>query len=463
MKKTPAIIGAKLIKTASRFKNTGATAAPGYFAETIDPNLLKKLGKINFPKGVIVVTGTNGKTTTTKVLSDLLAQAGISYVNNQAGSNLSRGVISSILAQSNLRGKTKAEVGLFEVDEAYLDVVCMALKPKMVIVTNLFRDQLDRYGELDSLATKFRATFQKLNDITLVLNADDPLVASLGMKLNKSAKVKYFGISDKSAFKPLAHDHTADSTVDPFTGESLQYSARFFGHIGLYQTKSGQFTRPKPDFDVIKIKLVANKLESIDVYTTTKLISVPVKLAGAYNIYNILPAIAVAELYGITSSDLLATFSKVSAAFGRSESMLINNTKVELYLIKNPTGFNQIIQSFVKPSPSSTILIAINDKLADGRDISWLWDSAVEDFADRSGTVVVSGSRAYEMHLRLIYAGYKGKIIIEPEPKKAFDVSIKVAAESNNDLLVLPTYTAMLSLRGYIQSITKQADKEFWQ
>jgi UDP-N-acetylmuramyl tripeptide synthase len=463
MKKTIAITSAKLLKAASKLKKTGATAAPGYLAEKIDPNLLAKLGKLNFPEGVIVVTGTNGKTTTTKIIADLLGTAGVSFINNQAGSNLSRGVISSILASSGISGKTKADVGLFEVDEAYLGQVCSALKPKMVVVTNLFRDQLDRYGELDSLATKFKDTFSKLTCTTLVLNADDPLVASMGMKLKNDLHVEYFGISDVSSFTPLNHDYTADSTVDPFTGESLGYSARFFGHIGIYKTKSGVFKRPKPDFDVTKVKFNAKKLESIDVSTTTEVISVPVKLAGAYNIYNILPTFAVAKLLHIDKALLLETLRQVSAAFGRSESILVDSVNVHLYLIKNPTGFNQIIQSFVLPNPKDTMLIAINDNLADGRDISWLWDSAIEDFASRTAPVVVTGTRALDMQLRLVYAGYKGKIIYEPDLHTAFVVAKKLSADNKTDLLVLPTYTAMLSLRVKIQDSVGGKDKEFWQ
>lgn len=463
MKKTAAITSAKLVKTLSKFRKSGATAAPGYFAERIDPDLLKKLGKLNFPNGVIVVTGTNGKTTTTKVIADLLTNAGISFVNNQAGSNLSRGVISSILTESNLAGKTKAQVGLFEVDEAYLDVVCRALQPKIVVVTNLFRDQLDRYGELDSLATKFRSTFEALSDVKLVLNADDPLVASLGMKLKNNLAVEYFGISDESAFTPLKHDHTADSIVDPFTGESLQYSTRFYGHIGIYATKDGKFKRPIPQIDVKKVIKISNNNVKIDVKTTTELVSLPVKLEGAYNIYNILPAVAVSQFFNFKTSVLESTLANVIAAFGRSETILVNKTKLSLFLIKNPTGFNQIIQSFIVPSPNSPMLIAINDNFADGRDISWLWDSAVEDFVGCKGPIVVSGTRGIEMNLRLIYAGYKGKIIYEPDLENALGLAIRLSKETKSELLVLPTYTAMLSLRVYIQAMRGNSKKEFWQ
>jgi UDP-N-acetylmuramyl tripeptide synthase len=464
IKKTAAITSAKLVKAASKLKKTAATAAPGYLAEKIDPNLLDKLGKLNFPKGVIVVTGTNGKTTTTMVIAEALRSAGISFINNQAGSNMSRGVISSILASSGFSGKTGAEMGLFEVDEAYLDKVCKALKPKMVIVTNLFRDQLDRYGELDSLAEKFRATFNKLNNnSTLVLNADDPLVASLGMKLTSKVKVEYFGISDSSAFTPLAHDSTADSTSDPFSGESLSYSARYFGHIGIYKTKSGGFARPNPQINATKVEISKNKPKKIDVTTTTELINIPVKLAGAYNIYNVLPAIAVANNIGIANSIIVSTLAEISAAFGRSESIVVDKTTIHLYLIKNPTGFNQIIQSFVVPNPNDVMLIAINDNLADGRDISWLWDCAIEDMATRKAPIILSGTRGLEMQLRLVYAGYTGELIYIEDIGKALNTAKNMAFANNVDLLVLPTYTAMLGVRSDIQKLTGDNGKEFWQ
>lgn len=461
MKKTAAILAAKLVRSASRVKKTAATAAPGYLAERIDPNLLKKLGSINFPDGVILVTGTNGKTTTTKVLADVLQNAQISFVNNRAGSNLSRGVISSILTEANLKGFTRARVGLFEVDEAYLPEVAKALTPKMIVVTNLFRDQLDRYGELDSIANKFRKAFRNLHSATLVLNADDPLVASLGMKLRGSLKVLYYGISDKSAFTVLQHDHTADSIVDPFSGELLRYSQKYFGHIGVYTTKSGGFNRPAPQINAIRVKNSSNNSLKVNVKTTTQLYSTSVNLSGSYNVYNILPAFALAQLLNIESSVVEHTLAHLSAAFGRTEAMQIGKTEFSLYLIKNPTGFNQVIQSFILKDNTCPLLLAINDNIADGRDVSWLWDCAIEDFSHRSGPVVVTGSRALDMQLRLIYAGYKGKIVLEPDFAKALKITQKLV--KNQRVIVLPTYTAMLSLRTLINQINNQSSKEFWQ
>ncbi len=461
MKKTAAIIAAKLVKTASQVKHNGATAAPGYVAEQIDPNLLKKLGKINFKNGVVLVTGTNGKTTTTKVLADVLENAGITYVNNHAGSNLSRGVISSILTKADMRGLTQADVGLFEVDEAYVPQVAEALQPKMIVVMNLFRDQLDRYGELDSIANKFRLTFQNLHSTTLVLNADDPLVASLGMKLNNRIKVLYFGISDKNAFTELKHDHTADSILDPFTGESLIYTQKYFGHIGVYADKSGKFSRPKPQIDVITVTNPNSKSINIKVKNTTEVISQYINLAGNYNIYNVLPAFALAQLFQIEESIVTKTLANLSAAFGRTEVMQVGKSKISLYLVKNPTGFNQVIQSFIQKNDSAPLLFAINDKIADGRDVSWLWDCAIEDFAQRSGPVVVSGSRALDMQLRLIYAGYKGKILCEPDLAKAIAKAHSLAKKGV--VIALPTYTAMLGLRAIINQTNSEDNKEFWQ
>ncbi len=461
MKKTAAILAAKVVKSASRIKKTAATAAPGYLAERIDPNLLKKLGSINFPDGVVLVTGTNGKTTTTKVLADVLRNGDISFVNNRAGSNLSRGVISSILTEANLRGFTQARVGLFEVDEAYLPEVAAALQPKMVVVTNLFRDQLDRYGELDSIANKFRQAFKNLHSTTLVLNADDPLVASLGMKLSGSLKVLYFGISDKSAFRALQHDNSADSIVDPFSGDTLRYTHRYFGHIGLYTTKSHSFSRPKPQINVTKLIKSSEKSIKINVKTTTELLSVSVNLSGNYNIYNVLPAFATAQLFRINNTIVLQTLANLSAAFGRTEAMQIDKTIFDLYLIKNPTGFNQVIQSFIQKDSKCPLILAINDNIADGRDVSWLWDCAIEDFASRVGPVILTGTRALDMQLRLIYAGYKGKIITETNAKNALKTALGLA--KNNRVIVLPTYTAMLSLRSLINEANDETSKEFWQ
>jgi len=449
MRKTLAITSAKLIKAGGKVFRKQGTALPGLLAEKIDPDLLSKLVKDNFPKGIIVVTGTNGKTTTSKMIGDCLAMSDISFIRNTAGSNLRRGIIATILAHSNTKGYCTADMAIFEVDEAYIPIVCNELQPKMIVVTNLFRDQLDRYGELDSIAKKFSETFKKLQT-TLVLNADDPLVASLGR--SASNPTLYFGISDYSGEK-IENDHTADSVFTNVNGEKLHYLQRYFGHIGIYTSKNSDYSRPKPDFDLTKMRKMSSQSSKFDVKTSTETFSLDLSQPGLYNIYNCLAALTVLSSVGVNYDLISDSFTHTEAAFGRGEVLQYNKKSLQLLLIKNPTGFNQIIQTFLKQKPQTNpVLICINDNIADGRDVSWLWDSALEDIKSYSGKIIVSGTRAYDMALRLKYAGFDvSSLSIEPDLKKALILlthSLKVSETG----YVLPTYTAMLSLRELIAS-----------
>lgn len=449
MKKKIAIYSAKLAKAASKISGKGGTALPGLLADKVDPNLLYKLVEGNFSKGIIVVTGTNGKTTVSMMISDILTQNNISHIRNSAGSNMKRGILSTLLENCDNKGKCSEEMAVLEVDEAYIPVVCPIIKPSMVVVTNLFRDQLDRYGELDKIANSFRQVFEDL-DAKIILNADDPLVASLSTGKNTS----FFGISHYIGDK-IENDHTSDSIFNVKNGEKLIYLQRYFGHIGIYRSKDGLITRPKPQVEVLKMHELTKEFSRIEVKTTTqtKILEIKLPLPGIYNIYNAIAAISVADSMKLPNNNTVKSLVSTLAAFGRSENITYNNKSFKLLLIKNPTGFNQIIQTFLKPKPqSTTVLFAINDKIADGRDISWLWDVAIEDISKYSGHIVCSGTRAYDMALRLKYAGLKN-YSIEPNIIRAVE---KISdAKSSSNIYVLPTYTAMLELR---QKLTKQTD-----
>ncbi len=453
----PATIAiSKLALGLNRLTGSGGTALPGLVAQKLQPGILAELAARNFPQGIIVVTGTNGKTTTSKMISDILSRAGVSHIHNKAGSNLERGIIATILQQSDAHGRCDAQMAIFEVDEAFVPSVCAQLQPKMVVITNLFRDQLDRYGELDSIAHKFADTLRQL-DCQIILNADDPLVASLGKQVDPK-RVSYFGISDYIGPK-IENDHAQDSIFSPNTGEELQYSQRYFGHMGIYTSKDKSFTRPRPNFELTKMIKNSESESIFDVKTPTLSAQYHLLLPGIYNMYNALAAIAVATLSDISLEITQESLAQTTAAFGRVEDIEYGGRRFSLLLIKNPTGFNQTIQTYLKHNQKGFLWLIINDNFADGRDVSWLWDSALEDISGYGGKILVSGTRAYDMALRLQYANIS-TAVVEPDMQKALQVACKQTT-SKEQIRVLPTYTAMLELR---KTLVKQSSaKEFWE
>lgn len=417
----------------------GGSALPGLVAETLDSNILAKLaGRI--PKGSIIVTGTNGKTTTTKMAAEILRQSGLEPITNSGGSNLSRGIVSTLIERIDLFGRLRGRIGLFEVDEAAMPGVASAVKPRTIVVLNLFRDQLDRYGELDRTASLIGGAIAATS-AKVYLNADDPLVASLAKYARKPQKVSYFGVN-RSPAKKLKSDHTADSIHCPVCDSQLKYTKEFFAHIGHYACPTKDFKRPKPQITDSGVKL---------------------SLPGLYNLYNGLGALAVGDSAGIKAKQALPALRQVGAAFGRVEQVKIDGKDIFLLLIKNPTGFNQIIQTFFSKTENRKpktvrLLIAINDKFADGRDVSWLWDVGIEELTGKKLDAIVSGTRGYDIALRLKYAEVKSEV--ELDLGKAVDRFLgKVKA--GETAYILPTYTAMLAIR---KLISRRAGLEgFWK
>ncbi len=448
------ILIAKLIFRLNRLTGSGGSALPGLVAEKIQPNILKTLSAHNFPKGVVIITGTNGKTTSSRMVAEILQVAGISYIHNKAGSNLSRGITSTFISKADWRGAIKADLALLEVDEANVPIVTQALKPSVLVVTNLFRDQLDRYGEVDSTA-KLISKVLKNYDGWLCLNSDDPLVASLGARHKKT---KFFGVSDYDG-QNLEHDTAIDVIKSPLSDSKLRYKKRYFGHIGIYESTDGKFKRIGPDIDVTKMINQGDWGSKMTVRANGNQSDLSLGLPGLYNIYNALVALAVADCLEIDLAVSVESLAKVSAAFGRMEKINYKERELFLLLIKNPTGFNQVIATFLKPAKLEPLLIIINDNFADGRDVSWLWDAALEDIADYPGPVYVSGIRAYDMALRLKYAGFNN-IEVEPDIGLAIDKAA-TSVKRNARVYVLPTYTAMLEARKLL--VKKTQAKEYWK
>lgn len=428
---------AKLAATATKATGRGdGSALPGLVAERLDPNIAAKLAR--FRQGTILVTGTNGKTTTTKLLARMLTDAGHSVVVNRAGSNLYRGVVSSLVQQANSSGRVVADYGLFEVDEASIPRIAAALNPKLIVVLNLFRDQLDRYGELDTIAKLIGGGLSS-SQADLVLYADDPLVASLAEYLPDGRSVTYAGLSDLP-LPALKHDVTADSITAP-NGSPLDYSQRFFGHVGHYAAKDGSFKRPSPQVSASQIKLTAGS-SSATIKQGNQTAKLNLQLPGVYNLSNALMAITAGTQLGIDLATATASAGKVEAAFGRVETLEYKGRHLHLSLVKNPTGFNQVIQTFLMGQPQD-VLFCINDNYADSRDVSWLWDVAIEDLTSKQHRMSCAGLRGPDMTLRLKYADIAANTVAD------LDTWVDSLAPGATGYVV-PTYTAMLALRAQI-------------
>ena len=444
----------KLILKVSRLLGRGGgSALPGLVAERLDPYIGRKLAA-GLRGGSIIITGTNGKTTTSKMLAAALADGGKSLIQNRAGSNLSRGIVSTLIEHASITGKFKQTDGLFEVDEAAMPAVCRMLQPHTIVVLNLFRDQLDRYGELDTTAG-FIGKGIAATKASLILNADDPLVAGLSQYGGERQIVTYFGV-ERAPVHGLATDATADSTSCPVCGATLIFSTTFYGHIGHYNCPKKHFKRPQPTITALVDKLDATgTILSVEVDNDT--VNTTSVLPGVYNVYNVLAATAtaIATMQGISLQSTAKSIAKVDAAFGRVEQLSIEGKSIYLLLVKNPTGFNQIIQTFMLQKKHQKALIIINDNYADGRDVSWLWDVSFEEMVSRNHTLATSGIRATDMALRLKYAGMPTAAVNSDIQTSLNHFIAQIPAGGTG--YIIPTYTAMLETRKLLGKKVKLA------
>ncbi len=454
-----AILTARAAQLASRtLRRGGGTTVPGVVARRVDPKVLAKLSR-KLPRGSAAVTGTNGKTTTTRMVSEILQIAGVHAVNNSTGANLITGVTAALISDSSLFGKPSSEMGLFEVDEASVPKVAAEAELSLLAVLNLFRDQLDRYGELAYTAKVISSSFPDLPRTgTVVLNADDPLVASLGRAANKSV---FFGVDEPSLDTGVLQ-HIADSKDCPICGAALSYDAVYFGHIGIYQCLKCSFERPGPAYRATRVRMHGPKGTSFLLTTPAGGVGVRIGLPGLYNVYNAVAAAAVAGEMGVRPTEIARGLKAFGGAFGRVERVRAGDKEVFLLLIKNPVGFNEILRTFVA-SPAGEagatnaehVLMAINDNDADGRDVSWLWDVDFEMLTNARAALTtgihVSGIRARDMAVRLKYAELPVRSV-RADRKEALLKALD-ATPPGETLYVLPTYTAMLELRKVLSDL----------
>ena len=434
----PARALARLVRaTSRRLGRTGGTTAPGRLLLRLEPKALARMAR-GLDDGSVLVSATNGKTTTSAMLAACLERAGRPVVHNRAGSNMAWGVATALLDAGSERG----QLGLFEVDEAWLPSVAEQVKPRLLLLSNLFRDQLDRYGELELLADRWAELVARLDgSARFVLNADDPLVADLG---RGRQGVTYFGVEDDSQALP-GMQHAADSKHCRNCGAAYVYDAIYLGHMGRYRCPSCGRERPPCDVAATRVALDGMTGSRIELRTPQGALKVALPLPGLYNVYNAVAAAATALELGVPLATVGEALEGFGGAFGRVETIPIEGRKVSILLVKNPAGANEVLRTLTLEDGRLDLWLALNDNIADGRDVSWIWDADFEVLAGRVRRATCSGTRAEEMALRLKYAGIDAELVVDRDLERSLDAA--VAGTAGERLYALPTYTALLELR----------------
>ena len=418
----------------------GGTTLPGKLLWKLDPGAIDRLAH-RLPEGSVLISATNGKTTTTAMVAQILRPR-LRVAHNNSGANLVSGIASTLLRAGD------ADLGLFEVDEGALPEVARRVRPKALLLGNLFRDQLDRYGELESVATRWRAAVAAQPDAELVLNGDDPQVGDLA---RDHGRARVFGLDDPRRARP-ALQHAADSKYCLRCGHPYDYAAAYVGHLGDYQCPNCGHARPPLDVVAREIELDGLDGASFTLHAPEGAIRIRIALPGLYNVYNAVGAAALALTLGVPLDDIADGLQRFSAAFGRFERISIDDRRLLMLLIKNPAGANEIVRTLVEGSTPRVAVIALNDEIADGRDVSWIWDVDFEPLLEGLDTLVATGERAAELALRFAYGGLpRDRIEVVPSLAAALDRGLALTP-AGGDLAMLPTYTAMLALRKIVAS-----------
>ncbi len=450
-----AVSTAKTVTFLVRLLRLGAASVlPGEIASRIEPQLLQQLSR-QASRGVILIAGTNGKTTTSLLLSKMLERFGYRVAHNATGANLSNGLITALLENTNLLGQLAADYAILEVDESVLPKVLPAIQPRLILCLNLFRDQLDRYGEVDTISQRWGKAIATLPPETVVIaNADDPTLSHLGQQLPQ--QVLFFGLNEPDQYLDEI-PHAVDSIYCPKCGHLLEYQGVYLSHLGDFHCPSCGFSKGQLALDSRKW---------------------PQILIGLYNKYNTLAAVLAAQQLGVDEATIRDTIPNFQAAFGRAEELEVDGRRVRILLSKNPVGMNETIRAVNQASGKTTLLV-LNDRTPDGTDVSWIWDVDTEKLVEQGGTLVVSGDRAYDMALRLRYTSIPNRDLCRTTPptidtvthqpqedvfygsnennynlqlivKEDLRDAIATALEhtpAGETVHILPTYSAMLEVR----------------
>lgn len=412
----------------------GGTALPGLIALKLSPTLINQIVTKNQLKSIII-TGTNGKTTTSRLISSILDQASQTYLQNRHGSNLLRGIASVLVQNANLKGLIKTKLAIWEIDEAKVLSAIKTIKPKMIIFNNLFRDQLDRYGEIDKILSIWQKTIKLLpKSCQIIINVDDPHLNYLVTQFPDKNFITY-GLNQSFKSKLVK---SADAITCPNCHHFLTFSNIITSHLGHYTCPNCHFQRQNPQHAQVT----------------------PIsQLPGRFNLYNLLAAKIVTQNLKISKKTIRQAFKKFKPVFGRAEKFTHRHTEYQIFLVKNPTGFNSVLTMLTNHHLlNRPILIILNDLIADGTDVSWIYDVHFKALKDRETPIFVSGLRAHDLSLRLKLAGINQKLIQTiPNLNQAIN---KFLSQKSKQKIILPTYTAMLATRHILQK--KQIIHSSW-
>ncbi len=428
----------------------GGTTIPGKLLAELDRDAIDRLAA-RLESGTAVVSATNGKTTTTAMTAEILRPRH-RLAHNAAGANLVSGVASALLTAGD------ADLGLFEVDEGALPELVRRLRPRAVCLGNLFRDQLDRYGELELVAERWRDALADLaDDARLVYNADDPQLAAVSEPCPGSVA---FGLDDPSVARPSLQ-HAADSKYCVRCGTPYVYAAAYVGHLGDYRCPHGHHARPPLEVAAREIALDGLDGASFRLDTPEGSRRMELAVPGLYNVYNAVAAATLARSLGAELDEIAAGLGRFSPAFGRFERIAVGDKHVLLLLIKNPAGANEAVRTLVDGGAPPLLVVALNDEIADGRDVSWIWDVDFEPLLPELDRLIASGERAAELALRFRYGGLdEDAIELEPDLGDALDRGLELTS-TGGELVLLPTYTAMLGLQRVLAS--RGLAKPYWE
>ncbi|PIP63111.1 UDP-N-acetylmuramyl peptide synthase [Candidatus Roizmanbacteria bacterium CG22_combo_CG10-13_8_21_14_all_35_9] len=406
------------------FKRAGSTW-PGEIALSLDKNFLKKTF-IKNKLTTILIAGTNGKTTTASLIKFLLEKKNIRVFHNQEGANLLNGAVSSVIKYIKLNAKLDYQVAIFEVDENTLPLLVKELNPSSIILNNLFRDQLDRYGEVNTIALKWQESLKNLKNCQFFINADDPLLFYISKSF--SAKVYYFGL-DRELMLKKEVSHDVDSIYCPNCGEKLAYHKIAYSHLGDYSCPKCQFSSPK---EIFSLKNPNTQLQ------------------GKYNLYNLNAAsLLVSKIFSFPPAFIQNQLVDFRPVFGRQESFVYQGKKITIFLGKNPAGFNQAIEVVSQISQAKNLLLVLNDRIPDGRDVSWIWDVDLERLILYGKKIYVSGDRVYDMGLRLKYClkNYQERKFFNFESLREAIETVVEQTRTDEEIFILATYSGMLEVR----------------